>query len=93
MFSPTLAVTGDSVDTISIAAAGTHAVTLAGMTQVKFVVISSDQQLTVTATPTGGSGSAIKGKNILIDDTDLSGISLNNTSSSTATVRVLIGGS
>lgn len=93
---PSLAVTEDSVETISLAKSpdeGYQHTPNLPFTTATFLVITSDQKISVVFTTSGGSSPAITGKQFLFSDTNLTGLVISNTSiTSAANVRLAMGG-
>jgi hypothetical protein len=93
---PSLAVTEDSVETISLAKspdAGYQHTPSLPFTTATFLVVTSDQKLSIVFTTAGGSSPAITGKQFVFSDTNITGLVISNTSITTvANVRIVMGG-
>lgn len=92
-FIPTMAVDEDSLYTVDIGPSNIFSVPMGAVTTAKFVAIVSSIKLSVAMVSSTGTVTGLKGTHILVNDSDITSIELTNTSSTTkATVRILIGG-
>lgn len=93
---PSLAVTEDSVETIALAKspdAGYQHTPNLPFTTATFLIISADQKLSIVFSTSGGNSPAITGKQFVFSETNLTGLVISNTSSTTvANVRLVMGG-